>query len=411
MPVRAGLQGAAAQEPDERLAVRELAMISSVPSSESSSTTTMRSFPAIGSSDEALQTLPNVKRFVVVGTITSTATLARRRLIWNERSQGGALVQRPQTGAISQRQQRCGEKQLHGLTRRCLRLGRHKACNASNLIGVPSFAARCCSTDELRRERRNGLSSPAAGADSTAGRHVLRCPVYLREIPAMTQRRGRQLQDRTAHRSAAAAGPFQAFVGDWTGGGQVIGSNGFVSASDAGELRSVATRRGSVPDDRLRQPQLPHRHPELCPGFRTQRSGHRGRRREHLRRGDPEHSRAAGSWAPSSARAFRPGCRSARTAAARPSPSNRAPAATSRTCASNSSGGDDASKPGSADLTPSPSLPKARRGRSCRPSTGTLSACPSFALVTLGPDNADDGSQAVQLTPVCRRPSSRRRRS
>ena len=38
--------------------------------------------------------------------------------------------------------------------------------------------------------------------------------------------KGGNLQDGTAHRSAAAAGPFQAFVGDWTGGGQVIGSNG-----------------------------------------------------------------------------------------------------------------------------------------------------------------------------------------
>jgi hypothetical protein len=26
--------------------------------------------------------------------------------------------------------------------------------------------------------------------------------------------------------SAAAAGPFQAFIGDWTGGGQIVGSNG-----------------------------------------------------------------------------------------------------------------------------------------------------------------------------------------
>lgn len=68
-------------------------------------------------------------------------------------------------------------------------------------------------------------------------------------------------------RSAVAAGPFQPFVGNWTGGGQIIGSNGVperIRCRARGE-----PRRGFVPDDRLRQRQLPPRHPDLCRGFGT----------------------------------------------------------------------------------------------------------------------------------------------
>ena len=68
---------------------------------------------------------------------------------------------------------------------------------------------------------------------------------------------------------AAAPGPFRNFLGQWTGKGQVVGSNGHQEFDSLpGAIFGDERRRGAQSDDRVRQRKLQAEHQELCRSLR-----------------------------------------------------------------------------------------------------------------------------------------------
>ena len=121
----AGLQGAAAQASDERVTLCELsddfvgAVVGIVVDDSDAELSRADRFGRRGAPEHSRILSASLR----AGTIASTAAAVRsgRRVVRNEGSQSGALAQCPYKQEQFQEQQRCGEKQLHGLTSRCLR--------------------------------------------------------------------------------------------------------------------------------------------------------------------------------------------------------------------------------------------------------------------------------------------------
>ncbi len=173
-------------------------------------------------------------------------------------------------------------------------------------------------------------------------------------------------------RSAAAAGPFQAFVGDWTGGGQVIGSNGARE-----RIRCRANYGESQQGEALSQTIVcasPSYRIDIQSYVAASAGSVQGTWREETRNlsgqvtGRIEGGRFVGA-------VVGPGF----SAGLSLSSNGRRQAVTIQP----SAGGDIAGALFAGPLSASaPHAPRQWRGRSCRSTAGTLSACPGFPQIT-----------------------------